>query len=156
MRHLPEAVHKTQIPEVTSFFKRYVNIDPQKELCPVRPSCHYHMGGVPTNEFGQVQDRENNIVDGLFAIGECAAASFHGFNRLGTNSILELITMGKFAADRILALLDDSCPDTADPGASAAIERFEGYLQDNRIGKFGQNQINHAPGNDGAFVRISN
>jgi len=129
LRHLPEVVHKTQIPEVTSFFKRYVNIDPQKELCPVRPSCHYHMGGVPTNEFGQVQDSENHIVDGLFAIGECAAASFHGFNRLGTNSILELITMGKFAADRILARLDDSCPDRADPGAGAAIERFEGYLQ---------------------------
>jgi len=129
LRHLPEAVHKTQIPEVTSFFKRYVNIDPQKELCPVRPSCHYHMGGVPTDEFGQVQDSENNIVDGLFAIGECAAASFHGFNRLGTNSILELITMGKFAADRILSQLDGSCPDTANPGASAAIARFEGYLK---------------------------
>jgi len=127
LRHLPEAVHKTQIPEVTSFFKRYVNIDPQKELCPVRPSCHYHMGGIPTNARGQVQDNQNHIVDGLFAIGECAAASFHGFNRLGTNSILELITMGKFAADHILKQLDGSCPDTADPGASAAIERFEGY-----------------------------
>lgn len=129
LRHLPEAVHKTQIPEVTSFFKRYVNIDPQKELCPVRPSCHYHMGGVPTNEFGQVQDSQNNIVEGLFAIGECAAASFHGFNRLGTNSLLELITMGKFTADHILKQLDGSCPDTADPGAFAAIERFEGYLE---------------------------
>jgi len=129
LRHLPESVHKTQIPEVSSFFKRYVNIDPQQELCPVRPSCHYHMGGVPTNEFGQVQDFGNNIVAGLFAVGECAAASFHGFNRLGTNSILELITMGKFAADRMLSLLGGSCPDTADPGAVEATARFEGYLQ---------------------------
>jgi succinate dehydrogenase / fumarate reductase flavoprotein subunit len=129
LKHLPEAVHKTQIPEVTRFFKRYVNIDPQKELCPVRPSCHYHMGGIPTDEFGQVQDTDNNVVNGLFAVGECAAASFHGFNRLGTNSILELITMGKFAANRILALLDGSCPDTADPGTASAVERFEGYLK---------------------------
>ncbi len=129
LRHLPEEIHKTQIPEVTSFFKRYVNIDPQKELCPVRPSCHYHMGGIPTNEFGEVQDSENHTVDGLFAVGECAAASFHGFNRLGTNSILELITIGKFAADRILPLLNGNCPDTADKGAFKAIKRFEGYLQ---------------------------
>ena len=128
LRHLPETIHKTQIPEVTSFFKRYVNIDPRKELCPVRPSCHYHMGGIPTNECGEVQDIENRSVNGLFAIGECAAASFHGFNRLGTNSILELVTMGKFAADRILSLLDGRCPDTADPGDAGALERFEGYL----------------------------
>ncbi len=129
LRHLSEKVHQTQIPEVTSFFKRYVNIDPQKELCPVRPSCHYHMGGVPTNEFGEVQDINNCTVNGLFAVGECAAASFHGFNRLGTNSILELITMGKFAANQILSLLDSSCPDTLDAGPAEALGCFEGYLK---------------------------
>lgn len=129
LRHLPEAVHKTQIPEVTSFFKRYVNIDPQKELCPVRPSCHYHMGGIATNEFGEVQSIDHTTVPGLFAIGECAAASFHGFNRLGTNSILELITMGKFAADRILPILDGRCPDTSDQGRDDALARFQGYLE---------------------------
>ncbi len=129
LRHLPEKVHKTQIPEVTSFFKRYVNIDPQEELCPVRPSCHYHMGGVPTDEFGAVQDIKNTTIPGLYAIGECAAASFHGFNRLGTNSILELITMGKFAADQILSQLDGSCPDKAEPGSTEAIGRFEAYLK---------------------------
>jgi succinate dehydrogenase / fumarate reductase flavoprotein subunit len=129
LRHLPDSVHRTQIPEVTSFFKRYVNIEPRKELCPVRPSCHYHMGGVPTNEYGQVQDLGSNTIDGLFAVGECAAASFHGFNRLGTNSILELITMGKFAADQIISLLDDSCPEAADSDTEEAIGRFERYLK---------------------------
>jgi succinate dehydrogenase / fumarate reductase flavoprotein subunit len=102
LRHLPDDVHEKQIPEVSSFFKRYVNLDPQQDLCPVRPSNHYHMGGIPTNEFGEVEDRDQNVIDGLFAVGECAASSFHGFNRLGTNSILELITMGKIAADRIM------------------------------------------------------
>ena len=129
LRHLSEKVHQTQIPEVTRFFKRYVNIDPQKELCPVRPSCHYHMGGVPTNEFGEVQDINNHTVNGLFAVGECAAASFHGFNRLGTNSILELIAMGKFAANQILSLMEGSCPDTSDAGPAEALGCVEGYLK---------------------------
>jgi len=102
LRHLPAEVHEQQIPEVNSFFKRYVNLDPRTELCPVRPSNHYHMGGIPTNEFGEVQDNKQQVVQGLYAVGECAAASFHGFNRLGTNSILELITMGKLVVDRVL------------------------------------------------------
>ena len=102
LRHLPQEVHEKQIPEVSSFFKRYVNLDPKRDLCPVRPSNHYHMGGIPTNEYGEVEDHNQEVITGLFAVGECASASFHGFNRLGTNSILELITMGKIAADRIL------------------------------------------------------
>ncbi len=106
LRHLPDEVHRKQIPEVSSFFKRYVNLDPQKELCPVRPSNHYHMGGIPTNEFGEVEDLEQSCIAGLYAVGECGASSFHGFNRLGTNSILELITMGKIVADRVISSLD--------------------------------------------------
>ena len=105
LRHLPDEVHEKQIPEVSSFFKQYVNLDPKNELCPVRPSNHYHMGGIPTNEYGEVQDSAQQVVAGLYAVGECAAASFHGFNRLGTNSILELITMGKVVADRVIEYL---------------------------------------------------
>jgi succinate dehydrogenase / fumarate reductase flavoprotein subunit len=107
LRHLSDHVHDVQIPEVTGFFKKFVNIDPKKELCPVRPSNHYHMGGIPTNTFGEVQKRQQEVVPGLFAVGECAAASFHGFNRLGTNSLLELITMGKIAGERIVETLGD-------------------------------------------------
>jgi succinate dehydrogenase / fumarate reductase flavoprotein subunit len=102
LRHLPENVHDEQIPEVSGFFKKFVNLDPKTNLCPVRPSVHYHMGGIPSNEFGEVETSEQAVVPGLFAIGECAAASLHGFNRLGTNSILELITMGKFTGERVL------------------------------------------------------
>lgn len=105
LRHLSDYVHEKMIPEVSSFFRQYVNIDPKKELCPVRPSCHYHMGGIPTDAEGRVMTMDLDIVPGLFAVGECAAASFHGFNRLGTNSVLELITMGRFvgeAASRFL------------------------------------------------------
>jgi len=106
LRHLSDYVHDVQIPEVTGFFKKFVNIDPKKDLCPVRPSVHYHMGGIPTNEFGEVQKDVQDLISGLFAVGECAAASFHGFNRLGTNSILELITMGKFAGEKAIGTLD--------------------------------------------------
>jgi succinate dehydrogenase / fumarate reductase flavoprotein subunit len=107
LRHLPDHIHDVQIPEVSSFFKKFLNIDPKKELCPIRPSNHYHMGGIPTDENGAVERGPGEIVEGLFAIGECASASFHGFNRLGTNSILELITMGKFAGEKALEYIDD-------------------------------------------------
>ena len=129
LRHLPEKVHNEQIPEVTGFFKKYVNLDPKQSLCPVRPSNHYHMGGVPTDEFGQVLDRLQEPIDGLYAIGECAGASFHGFNRLGTNSILELITMGKFAGERILESLKG--PTKKQPGEKIhhTFDQFAAYLE---------------------------
>jgi succinate dehydrogenase / fumarate reductase flavoprotein subunit len=128
LRHLPDEVHEKQIPEVSSFFKRYVNLDPKTELCPVRPSNHYHMGGIPTNVFGEVQDGDQEIIAGLYAVGECAASSFHGFNRLGTNSILELITMGKLVADRILEHIKDETAGVAELSGEMYTERFSGYL----------------------------
>ncbi|RZW16841.1 MAG: FAD-binding protein, partial [Desulfobulbaceae bacterium] len=128
LRHLPDEVHEKQIPEVSSFFKRYVNLDPKTELCPVRPSNHYHMGGIPTNVFGEVQDGDQEIIGGLYAVGECAASSFHGFNRLGTNSILELITMGKLAADRILEHVADGPAGVAEFSGEMYTKRFSGYL----------------------------
>jgi len=102
LRHLPDYIHDVEIPEVSGFFKKFVNLDPKNDLCPVRPSNHYQMGGIPTSVSGEVQKGPQELIPGLFAIGECAAASFHGFNRLGTNSILELITMGKFAAEKVI------------------------------------------------------
>jgi succinate dehydrogenase / fumarate reductase flavoprotein subunit len=117
LRHLSDYVHEVQIPEVSGFFKKFVNLDPRKDLCPVRPSNHYQMGGIPTNELGQVQNGPAGVVPGLFAVGECAAASFHGFNRLGTNSLLELITMGRIAGEKILdSFGEDPVESSEDPG----------------------------------------
>jgi succinate dehydrogenase / fumarate reductase, flavoprotein subunit len=129
LRHLPEDVHRNQIPEVSSFFKRYVNLDPQRDLCPVRPSNHYHMGGIATNAFGEVEDGAGGTIAGLYAVGECAAASFHGFNRLGTNSILELITMGKIAAERAMAHLRDQPAAFAEAPATHFEQRFGRYRE---------------------------
>lgn len=138
LRHLPDEVHEKQIPEVSSFFKRYVNLDTKTDLCPVRPSNHYHMGGIPTNEFGEVQDLNQQIISGLYAAGECAAASFHGFNRLGTNSILELIAMGKLVGDRVVAFINDQPGPFKDVTTQFYEKQFENYLNntgDDSIGK---------------------
>ena len=128
LRHLSDEVHEKQIPEVSSFFKRYVNLDTKTELCPVRPSNHYHMGGIPTNEFGEVQDSQQEIIPGLYAVGECAAASYHGFNRLGTNSILELITMGKLVAERVIEHIEAEPASLAEMDGERFAEKFSGYM----------------------------
>ena len=127
LRHLSDYVHEKMIPEVSSFFKHFVNINPKKELCPIRPSCHYHMGGIPTNEHGEVLAMEQAVVPGLYAVGECAAASFHGFNRLGTNSVLELITMGRFVGERINAFLKETPGQIPVANGQRTLERFSNY-----------------------------
>ncbi len=108
LRHLPKEVHEKKIQEIESFFRRFVGVDPVTDLCPVTPTAHYQMGGIPTNEYGEVQRDSTTIVPGLFACGEVAAASLHGLNRLGTNSLLELITMGKITGERIVEYLKDA------------------------------------------------
>ena len=138
LRHLPDTVHEKQIPEVTGFFKKYLNINPKEELCPVHPSNHYHMGGIPTNDVGEVQTASGETIAGLFAVGECAAASFHGFNRLGTNSILELITMGQFAGQRVLEYFRQD-PDQISPGQEGSgLQRFARYLEADGKDSIGQ------------------
>ncbi|MFC1852152.1 FAD-binding protein [candidate division CSSED10-310 bacterium] len=101
MRHLPDVVHDKKLVEVSSFFKTFLGVDPKVELCPVTPTAHYQMGGIPTNIDGQVQIDENTIIAGLYAVGECATASLHGHNRLGTNSLLELITLGRTTGEHV-------------------------------------------------------
>ncbi len=129
LRHLPDTVHEKDIPEVSSFFKRYLNLDPKTSLCPVRPSNHYHMGGIPTNSYGEVENAQQEILPGLFAGGECASASFHGFNRLGTNSLLELITMGKIIGHRIIGFLEKNASQIQDSKTSQTFDKFAGYLE---------------------------
>lgn len=131
IRHLSDYVHDVKLPEVTSFFSRFAGIDPKKDLCPVRPTVHYQMGGVPTNEFGEAQRNTDQIVPGLYAVGESASASFQGFNRLGTNSLLELFTMGKFVGDRISTYLRDADNpgDLPEDAGEKSFALFSGYFE---------------------------
>jgi len=129
LRHLPPEVHEKQIPEVSGFFKKYVNLDPRVALCPVCPSNHYHMGGIPTTINGEVLDSGQNPIPGLYAAGECAAASLHGFNRLGTNSILELITMGRFTGENVLGFLGENRGEQAEAAPVHSFDRFSRYIE---------------------------
>ena len=138
LRHLSNYVHDVQIPEVTGFFKKFVNIDPKKDLCPVRPSVHYHMGGIPTNEFGEVQNGAQELISGLFAAGECAAASFHGFNRLGTNSLLELITMGKIVAEKVLDCLGEGLNEPPEDTGETTFSLFSNFIDGKGKGNLGK------------------
>jgi succinate dehydrogenase / fumarate reductase flavoprotein subunit len=128
LRHLSDYVHTVQIPEVSGFFKQFMNLDPRTQLCPVRPSNHYQMGGIPTNAVGEVQRDPDTVLFGIYAAGECGCASFHGFNRLGTNSILELITMGRFVGERVLQALSEAPAGLPADAGDQTFSRFAGYL----------------------------
>ncbi|MGO3742639.1 succinate dehydrogenase flavoprotein subunit [Kerstersia sp.] len=104
--HLGADVIKKRLPSIRDIAIKFANVDPIKEPIPVVPTIHYQMGGIPTNFYGQVMDRkngDNHVVNGLYAIGECAATSVHGANRLGTNSLLDLIVFGRAAGNHIVA-----------------------------------------------------
>ncbi len=97
--HLGEDVLNEKLPDITEFARTYLGVDPVKEWVPVYPTCHYLMGGIPTNVEGQVLRSNNNddVVHGLYAAGECACVSVHGANRLGTNSLLDINVFGRRA-----------------------------------------------------------
>lgn len=91
----------TKIPDIVDFCRVYLGVDPVTQMMPIQPTAHYAMGGIPTNKFGEVVvDDKNTVVPGLFAAGECACVSVHGANRLGTNSLLDLVVFGKHAGLR--------------------------------------------------------
>ncbi|HSV21056.1 MAG TPA: succinate dehydrogenase flavoprotein subunit [Casimicrobiaceae bacterium] len=97
----PEVINK-RLPSIREIAIKFANVDPVKEPIPVVPTIHYMMGGIPTNIHGQVvapsaAGDPNAVVEGLYAVGECACVSVHGANRLGTNSLLDLLVFGRAA-----------------------------------------------------------
>lgn len=104
-----ETIHK-RLPSVYEIGVNFANVDITKEDIPVVPTIHYQMGGIPTNINGQVVTPDGNggqkIVGGLYAVGECACVSVHGANRLGTNSLLDLLVFGRAAGNHIVANFD--------------------------------------------------
>ena len=104
-----ETIHK-RLPSVYEIGVNFANVDITKEDIPVVPTIHYQMGGIPTNIHGQVVTPDGNgaqkIVGGLYAVGECACVSVHGANRLGTNSLLDLLVFGRAAGNHIVEHFD--------------------------------------------------
>ncbi|TWS26463.1 succinate dehydrogenase flavoprotein subunit [Tsukamurella sputi] len=93
--HIPEETLMAKLPDIMEFSRTYLGVDPVTELVPVYPTCHYVMGGIPTNIHGEVLRDNEHVVPGLYAAGECACVSVHGANRLGTNSLLDINVFGR-------------------------------------------------------------
>lgn len=103
LSHLGEALINEKLPGIRETSIKFANVDPVIDPIPVVPTVHYMMGGIPTNLNGQVRDSiKNNVITGLYAVGECACVSVHGANRLGSNSLLDLIVFGRAAGLNIL------------------------------------------------------
>ena len=106
MTHLGTETIMKRLPSVFEIGHNFANVDITREPIPVVPTIHYQMGGIPTNIHGQVVTQnarnESEIVNGLYAVGECACVSVHGANRLGTNSLLDLLVFGRAAGNHIV------------------------------------------------------
>ena len=90
-----------KLPDIIDFCRVYLGVDPVTQMMPIQPTAHYTMGGIPTNKYGEVViDDKHTAFPGLYAAGECACVSVHGGNRLGTNSLLDLVVFGKHAGLR--------------------------------------------------------
>ena len=107
----PEVIDK-RLPGIREIAKKFANVDCTKEPIPVVPTVHYQMGGIPTNYHGEVVvpngGNPNTIVPGFYAAGECGCASVHGANRLGTNSLTDLLVFGKASGDSIVRFLKEN------------------------------------------------
>jgi succinate dehydrogenase flavoprotein subunit len=104
--HLGEETISKRLPGIREIAKKFANVDPVREPIPVVPTCHYQMGGIPTNYHGQVVAPKNGnaeaVVPGFYAAGECSCVSVHGANRLGCNSLLDLLVFGKAAGEQVI------------------------------------------------------
>jgi len=120
---------KMKLSEVASFVKTYLGIDANVSPIPVAPTCHYMMGGIPTDAKSHVlMDEKATVVPGLYAVGECACVSVHGSNRLGTNSLIDLVVFGKRAGEDMAGYAKENpaapLPRDAQPAVFARINKF--------------------------------
>ena len=109
LKHLDKKTLETKLPGITESAKIFAGVDVKKDPIPVQPTVHYNMGGIPTNIHGEVLTSTNGkdtIVKGLMSIGEAACVSVHGANRLGSNSLLDLVVFGRSAAKRCAEIID--------------------------------------------------
>ncbi len=127
VRHLGDEVLNKKLPDMTGFIKTYFGLDPLHDLVPIQPTAHYAMGGIPTDIDGRVlgaldPDGRQAVVPGFFAAGECACVSVHGGNRLGTNSLLDLLVFGRRAGMAMARYVRDAPAATVDPEAESRVQ----------------------------------
>ena len=147
MTHLGVDTIMKRLPSVFEIGHNFANVDITKEPIPVVPTIHYQMGGIPTNIHGQVvtQDANNQsvVVNGLYAVGECSCVSVHGANRLGTNSLLDLLVFGRAAGNHVVEFNQKNkhhkhLPENAADISLARLAR----LESNSTGEYAQNVAN--------------
>ena len=130
LTHLGREVIDSKLPDITEFARVYQGIEPITQPVPITPTAHYAMGGIPTNvESRVVVDEQNTVLPGLYAAGECACVSVHGANRLGTNSLLDILVFGRragrsMAAD--IAAAGGTLPSLATDAAEPVRAELEG------------------------------
>ncbi|MEM5542582.1 succinate dehydrogenase flavoprotein subunit [Sulfitobacter sp. AS92] len=132
LNHLPPETLDLRLPGISESARIFAGVDLTKEPIPVLPTVHYNMGGIPTNYWGEVlnptADNPDAIAPGLMAVGEAGCASVHGANRLGSNSLIDLVVFGRAAAIRAAKIVDpETAVPTANPASVAkAFDRFDG------------------------------
>ena len=129
LTHLPPETIETKLPDIADFVRTYMGLDPVTDLIPIQPTAHYGMGGIPTDVEGRVTvDEDNTVLPGLYAAGECACVSVHGANRLGTNSLVDLVVFGRRAGKHMLQFVREndfhSLPKEPDFRARAEVSRY--------------------------------
>ncbi len=131
--HLGEDIIDQRLPGIREIAKTFANVDPTKEPIPVVPTAHYMMGGLPTNLNGQVvvpSGKSEKTINGLYAVGECACVSVHGANRLGSNSLLDLVVFGKSTGEHMAKTIKSSkahkdLPPKAEEFTLDRLDRYE-------------------------------
>ncbi len=135
LSHLPPEALAERLPGISESARIFAGVDVTREPIPVLPTVHYNMGGIPTNYWGEVlnptRKDQNAVVPGLMAVGEAGCASVHGANRLGSNSLIDLVVFGRAAAIRAGKVVDPKTPPARLNQASvdAAFDRFDGLRQ---------------------------
>ena len=146
MTHLGSETIMKRLPSVFEIGHNFANVDITREPIPVVPTIHYQMGGIPTNIHGQVvtqnADNQSEVVNGLYAVGECACVSVHGANRLGTNSLLDLLVFGRAAGNHIVEFNKTTTHKPLPPGAADATLARIARLDNATGGEYAQHVAN--------------
>ena len=140
LTHLPPEQLDAKLPDVTEFIRTYQGIEPKNEPALIQPTAHYAMGGIPTNVHGEViADATGTVVEGLYAAGECACVSVHGANRLGTNSLLDIVVFGKRGGARMASYVETAeMPEPVPNAADDVRERVTHLLEGGGTEKTGE------------------
>ena len=136
--HLGKEVLEAKLPDISEFCRTYLGIDPADKPIPVLPTAHYAMGGIPTDVNGRViANSQGDISEGLYASGECACVSVHGANRLGTNSLLDLVVFGRRAGKHIAEFANNVDPLPTGEAAADTAKQWIARLTDGKKGPHG-------------------